>query len=262
MSRIAGLSTPKYRKHRATGQAVVSIAGHDHYLGPHGTKASRLEYDRLIGEWLAAGRPTTIATATDRTVAELIHAYKRFAEHYYRKNGKITNEVTAIASAAKIVRELYANEFADAFGPLKLQVVQQAMIRAGWSRRHINKQVGRVVRMFSWGVSQELVQAGVAQALREVKGLHKGRTDAREAAPVPPVADTVVDATLPHLPAVVADMVRFCKRRPIRAPFTPGSSGDQAWAVWGPANVWLSRLPVRKLRGPVWRSMGMFNSPG
>jgi hypothetical protein len=45
--------------HRASGQAVVTIAGQDHYLGPHGTTASRIEYDRLVGEWLAAGRPTT-----------------------------------------------------------------------------------------------------------------------------------------------------------------------------------------------------------
>ncbi len=27
-------SLPKYRKHRASGQAVVTIAGVDHYLGP------------------------------------------------------------------------------------------------------------------------------------------------------------------------------------------------------------------------------------
>ena len=35
-------AVPKYRKHRASGQAIVTIHGRDHYLGPHGTKASRL----------------------------------------------------------------------------------------------------------------------------------------------------------------------------------------------------------------------------
>ncbi|MFG0290922.1 MAG: hypothetical protein ACF8CQ_22315 [Rhodopirellula sp. JB044] len=49
-------SLPKYRKHRRSGQAVVSIAGHDVYLGPYGTKASRAEYDRVIGEYLVTGR--------------------------------------------------------------------------------------------------------------------------------------------------------------------------------------------------------------
>ena len=32
---------PKYRKHRASGQAVVTLNGRDIYLGPHGTKASK-----------------------------------------------------------------------------------------------------------------------------------------------------------------------------------------------------------------------------
>jgi integrase len=36
-----------------------------------------------------------------------------------------------------------------------------------------------------------------------------GRTSAKESTPVMPVSDELVDATLPYLPAVVADMVRF-----------------------------------------------------
>ena len=47
---------PKYRKHRPSGRAVVTLNGKDIYLGPHGTKASHLEYDRLIQEWLAHGQ--------------------------------------------------------------------------------------------------------------------------------------------------------------------------------------------------------------
>ena len=41
-------AVPKYRRHRASGQAVVTLSGQDFYLGPHGTKASKQEYDRLI----------------------------------------------------------------------------------------------------------------------------------------------------------------------------------------------------------------------
>ena len=37
---------PKYRKHSASGQAFVELNGHRHYLGPHETKSSKLEYDR------------------------------------------------------------------------------------------------------------------------------------------------------------------------------------------------------------------------
>jgi site-specific recombinase XerD len=130
-----------------------------------------LEYDRQVAEWLARGRrPLDRRESAEITCVELIAAYKKFAQGYYRKNGEITNEVTAILSAAKFVRQVYGRELVNDFGPLKLQAVQQAMIREGWARKHINKQISRIVRMFAWGVSQELVKADVAQALREVRG--------------------------------------------------------------------------------------------
>ena len=47
---------PKHRKHKASGQAIVTLSGKMHYLGPHGTKTRHVEYDRLIQEWLAHGR--------------------------------------------------------------------------------------------------------------------------------------------------------------------------------------------------------------
>jgi len=49
--------TPAYRLHRASGQALVTIAGNDNYLGPWKSRASRIEYDPLVGEWLASGQP-------------------------------------------------------------------------------------------------------------------------------------------------------------------------------------------------------------
>ncbi|MGD0899975.1 MAG: hypothetical protein ABR915_19245 [Thermoguttaceae bacterium] len=67
MPRLVG-ATPKYRRHKASGQAIVSIQGHDFYLGPWNSKASKVEYDRIISEWLAAGRqlPVTNGEANDR----------------------------------------------------------------------------------------------------------------------------------------------------------------------------------------------------
>ena len=84
MPRRAGQSTPKYRKHKHSGQAIVTIAGRDYYLGPHGTKVSKLEYDRLIAEWLASGRSPTFATPeAEVSIAELLVAYLRHAKQYY-----------------------------------------------------------------------------------------------------------------------------------------------------------------------------------
>ena len=58
------------------------------------------------------------------------------------------------------------------------------MIRAGNCRSEINRRVGRIVRMFKWGVSEELVPPLVYEALRTVPGLRKGRSGAREKPPV------------------------------------------------------------------------------
>ena len=77
-------SLPKYRKHKASGQAVVSFSGQDHYLGPHGTKTSKLEYDRLIAEWLANGRQALLdCESTAIKVSQLMARYWAFAKTYY-----------------------------------------------------------------------------------------------------------------------------------------------------------------------------------
>ena len=62
---------PKYRKHRPSGQAVVTLDGRDHYLGPHGSEASLAAYDRLTGEWLANGRSTDVSPPEDCSVGAL-----------------------------------------------------------------------------------------------------------------------------------------------------------------------------------------------
>jgi hypothetical protein len=56
---------PKYRKHNPSGQAIVTLNGVDFYLGPHGTKASRLEYSRINA---ANSGPLAIKTVRQRMV--------------------------------------------------------------------------------------------------------------------------------------------------------------------------------------------------
>ena len=47
MPRLLG-KLPAYRKHKASGQAVVTLGGHDHYLGKMGSAASRTKYNRVV----------------------------------------------------------------------------------------------------------------------------------------------------------------------------------------------------------------------
>ncbi len=82
---------PKYRKKSRPGsqpQAVVTINGKDHYLGLYGSKASRVEYDLLINQWLACGRSPRFGLPEEQlnepTVSELINAYRKWADKHYR----------------------------------------------------------------------------------------------------------------------------------------------------------------------------------
>lgn len=73
--------------------------------------------------------------------------------------------------------------------------------------------------MFRWGVEEELVSPAVMHGLQAVEGLRVGRTDAPETDPVRAVPDANIEATLPALSPVVADMVRIQRLTGMR----PGS---------------------------------------
>jgi integrase len=214
---------PSYRLHKARNLAVVTLDGKDHYLGPYGSPESHEKYARLIAEWRAHRRhllPTTAAGPSANpflSVGELVLAYWRHVEGYYVKDGRPTSEQDNIRQALRFVRRLYGQTPAIEFGPVALKNVRQAMIDAGRSRKLINKDVNRIRQMFGWAVESELLPVQVHQALKPVKGLRKGRSAARETAPVAPVPEAAIGAVLPHLSPQVAAMVQIqhlCGARP------------------------------------------------
>jgi hypothetical protein len=161
MPRPSSSFVPKYCKHRASGQAVVTISGRDHYLGPHGTKASRLEYDRLIGEWLQNGRQPQLQCDGSLTIIELCARYWKFAKLYYRKNGQCTKVTPGIKCALKYIRDRYGRTLAIEFGPLALKAIRQQMVDDGSSRNYVNDHIDRIKRMFKWAAAEELIPASI-----------------------------------------------------------------------------------------------------
>jgi integrase len=199
---------PKYRKHKASGQAVVTICGRDHYLGPHGTKASKVEYDRLIIEYLSSGRsPWFGATQQALSVVELAADYLRHAKTYYGTAKR--SEYFRMVRVIRPLRELYGRLPAAEFGPQQFKAVRQRLVESNLSRTYINEFMRRVVAIFRWGAAEGKIPAAVKETLAQIPGLRQGRCEARETSPVRPVPDDVVDATLPFLPDIVADMVRL-----------------------------------------------------
>jgi integrase len=217
---------PSYRRHKQSGQAIVSLPDgqggrRDFLLGKYGTAASRAEYARVLAEWEAAGRtiPTPIV-ASDLVVTELIDQFWIHAkQHYRRPDGSPAHELSDFKYSLRPLKHLYGVTAAKDFGPLALKAVRQLMIdgynhpkfgpQPALSRGVINQRINRVRRMFRWAVENELIQPAVLHGLQALKGLQKGRSEARETEPVKPVPLAFVEATLPELKPQLAAMVQL-----------------------------------------------------
>ena len=198
---------PSYLLHRSTGQARVRIDGKDHYLGPYGSPESRERYEDLIAEWFARQSDVTAYTLT---VDDLCLMFIDFADGYYRReDGTSTGTVGNIRSALKYPVQLYGTTRVRDFGPRKLKAVRQAMIDDGRCRTNINRLIHWVRRVFRWGVENEHLPPNVYAALAAVPSLKAGRSTAVESEAVRPVDEATVNATLPHLPRIVAAMVEL-----------------------------------------------------
>lgn len=202
---------PSYRHHKPSGQAFVQLKRHRYYLGKHGTPASREAYNRFLAEhWARPEDPAPPAQSrADLTIVELLDRYWSYAQLHYRKHGESTGTAESQRPALKRLRELYGSTLAADFGPLALKSLRQTWRKDNLAIKTINAYAATVKGVFKWAVSEELLNIAVYEALRTVRGLARGRDAAREPEPVGPVDDETVEATLPHLPPAVADMVRI-----------------------------------------------------
>ena len=208
-------STPKYRHYKPKNLGLVVIDGKAHYLGRYDSPESWEKYHRLLAEFHAS--PTTLSPPVESTGPDtgplvdelLIDYWDRRVVPYYVKDGKPTSERDNIRQALRFLRKLYGQTPAREFGPLALKAVRQSMIEAGRCRRLINQDIHRIRAMFRWAAGEELYAGEALAALAAVEALQKGRSDARDKAPIAPVAESIVLATLPHLSPQVAAMVRL-----------------------------------------------------
>jgi integrase len=220
---------PSYRRHKSTGQAVVTIDGRDFYLGRYGSPPSRVEYNRLIAEWTAGGAVAS-RQSSDGTVAELMAAFHRWAKTYHTPR-----ELEAYATAMRPLKKLYARSRVADFGPRALKAVRQLLIEADLARTTINQRVNRIRHLFKWGVENEYVPSSVLHGLQAVAGLRFGKTQARETDPVRPVPEAFVDAIIPYVSPPVAAMIelqRITGMRSGEATAMRGADISMSTKVW------------------------------
>jgi integrase len=187
------------------------------YLGEWGTAEAQERYAEVVRRILLGLDVTEAPTigsgakraATMLTVRQLADRYIDHARDYYRREGIPTGEAYVAELSINAAVKQYGDLPAIEFGPLALEAVRDRMIADKLSRKTINSRVRRIVAAFKWAAAKEMIPSSTHHSLTMVSGLRIGRTKARETKPVQPVADDVVDATLPHLPPIVADMVQL-----------------------------------------------------
>ena len=203
---------PSYRHHKGTGQAVVTLNGKDFYLGVYGTPQSRQKYDRVIAEWFANGRQIMPKGGSNGSlmVNDVVAAFWLHAESYYvGPDGQPTGELDNYRVALRPLLKLYGTTPAAEFGPLALKAVREEMVRSGWARTNINRQVNRIRYVFKWATSQEFVPGSVWEGLRSLVGLRQGRSEARETEPVRPAPKLLIEAVKPFVSSQVWDLIQL-----------------------------------------------------
>lgn len=204
-------TVPGYWLHKPSGQARSRIAGRDVYLGVYDSPESRRRYGELVAQAVAGLIAVSAATShpsdsvPELSTNELLVAFLTWARDHYRKpDGRQTDEWHCLTSALGPLAALYGHTPANQLGPLALKAVRQAMVAKGWCRTYVNKSVGRIRRVFRWGVENELVEPAVLQKLEAVAPLLAGRTEA----PDHPRRHALSQAQLDAVRALVTPLVR------------------------------------------------------
>ena len=227
------------------------------YCGAFGSPEAYAERDRIIGEILCGRRAaaSTHGGARERNAAQphppapaagadpsgiTIHELAPLWIDHIEKNkcGRGKDRTSCYYRARQAINALedFWSLPASQFGARSLLAVQSKLERTpvvsrpkdpdkkpkSRPRTHqgINDIVSEIRAFFKFGVLMEVVSPQHADSLRAVPPLVKRQTRAPEGNKKKPVADETVNATLPYLPHVVADLIlfaRLCGCRPCEA---------------------------------------------
>ena len=118
---------PKYCLHKTTGRAFVRIEGKMYYLGKHGTAASRREYDRIIGEFVANGRQAF--RDPDEILVE--HLVARFLDYMESECNYCDGTKERLARLLRLLNDLYGKSPVSHFTPTALKAIRRRYLDSG-----------------------------------------------------------------------------------------------------------------------------------
>lgn len=139
------------------------------------------------------------------TVADLCAAWADHCREYYKGTSTAVNAVLDV----RLFREMFGGAALAELTHGDMLQLRDALVRSGVSRSTVNARLWRVKYMIAWALDEGLIPAAVKAELTQVKGVKRGRSAAPERQPVRPVDDATIAATVAHMVANTADMVRL-----------------------------------------------------
>ena len=176
------------------------------------------------------------------SVAELCALWADHCREYYRRpDGKPTSMATNAVLAVRLFRNLYGNAAVGELTHGDMLKLRDALVRSGVARTTVNRRLWCVKYMMEWALDEALIPATVKAELTQVKGVKRGRSAAPERAPVRPVDDATIAATVAHMMPNTADMVRVHRYTGMR----PCELCALKWSLIDTSRTpWVYRVPA------------------
>jgi integrase len=147
--------------------------------------------------------------------------------------------VNAVADV-RMFRDLFGGASLGELTHADMLQLRDALVRSGVCRRTVNDRLNRIKYMIAWALDEAIIPATVKAELTQVKPVKRGRTTAPERAPVRPVDDATIAATVEKMMPNTADMVRVHRLTGMR----PGELCALRWSLIDTSRTpWVYRVP-------------------
>lgn len=238
---------PPTRYTHSCGQEYIKVCGKTIYLGPADSEQAQKRFNDLVKQIESNGGILPEPSFDlQQSVADLSLRYWELQEPARRRvDGNRSQEMKCIKYALRPLVHLLGTMPAVDVAPRHLRAVRQLMIdgyehnelgpQARQCRFTINKNFRRVRAVFRWAADEGMIPAELYHRLSLIRGLRVGESGVRESAPVLPVPEKDLGASMAEMSPIIRAMVEVqllcgCRAGEIIR-LCPGDV-DQSDAVW------------------------------
>jgi integrase len=204
---------PQIYHHKKSGEDRVALydANGKRYwvtLGKTGSDGARQKYARIIAEYQPDQPKRVCAVHTHSPAITVAAVVSEYLDH--RLPGADYRERKHLERIFGAVVQMHGTTPVAEFGPRQLEQVRSHLVAEKLNGKLVNKYIGKVRAAWKWSYQREIITLEAYVRLTLLPPLTRSNAPGVTwHDPVEDVPGWVVDATLPYLHPIVADMVRL-----------------------------------------------------